>query len=99
MSEAPTLSGSPEEHRPARMFSERLASRSVKHGDVWRRYQIAYDLNDLAAGVLFVVGSILFFDESQAEAASTLFLIGSVSFCVRPLIHVLRDFHLTRLPG
>lgn len=81
------------------MFADGLSSRSKKHGDVWRTYQIIYDVNDLCAGLLFVVGSLLFYDESAQQTATTLFLLGSVLFCVRPLIHVLRDFHLTRLPG
>jgi hypothetical protein len=83
---------------PARMFEDGLANRSHRHREVWRWYQIAYDVNDLCAGALFVVGSLLFYDESQQVAATTLFVIGSLAFCVRPLIHVLRDFHLTRLP-
>lgn len=81
------------------MYSHRLPSRSKRHGEVWRSYQIAHDLNDLAAGILFVAGSIFFFDESAKTTSASLFLAGSVLFCIRPLIHVLRDFHLTRLPG
>jgi hypothetical protein len=79
------------------MFSHNLAEASERHGAIWRNYQILYHLNDFFAGVLFVVGSVLFFSEETTFAATVLFLIGSIMFTVRPMIQVLRDFHLTRL--
>lgn len=80
-----------------RMFSHDLADKSPHHAEIWRNYEILYHLNDFLAGVMFVVGSILFFWEDTMFAATVLFLIGSIMFTVRPLIQVLRDFHLTRL--
>ncbi len=80
-----------------RMFSHNLADASERHGAIWRNYQIVYHLNDFLAGVMFVLGSVLFFWEETMTSATVLFVIGSIQFTVRPLIQVLRDFHLTRL--
>lgn len=69
-----------------------------EHGKVYGRYQTIYDTVDLLAAVAFVVGSVLFFSEKTQMAGTWLFLIGSVFFAVRPMIHVARDIHMARLP-
>lgn len=69
-----------------------------KHGKVYGQYQSVYDTVDLLAAIAFVVGSALFFSEKTQTTATWLFLIGSVFFAVRPMIHVARDFHMARLP-
>ncbi|MGB3624704.1 MAG: YrhK family protein [Henriciella sp.] len=70
-----------------------------QHGEVYSRYQKLYDAVDALAAIAFIIGSALFFSESTQTAATWLFLIGSVLFGVRPMIHVSRDFHLARLPA
>lgn len=69
-----------------------------KHGEVYGKYQKLYDGIDAAAAVAFVVGSALFFSETTQLAATWLFLIGSVFFAIRPCVHLVRDFHMARLP-
>ena len=69
-----------------------------KHGEIYGHYQTIYDGVDGVAAIAFVVGSALFFSESSQTAATWLFLIGSVFFAIRPLVHLARDFHLARLP-
>lgn len=69
-----------------------------EHSRVYGKYQALYDGNDALAAIAFVIGSALFFSESTKMAGTWLFLIGSVFFAVRPLIHLARDFHLARLP-
>ena len=69
-----------------------------KHGALYARYQAIYDGVDALAAIAFIVGSALFFSESTKTIATWLFLIGSVFFAVRPLVHLVRDFHLARLP-
>ena len=69
-----------------------------QHGKVYGQYQTVYDTVDLLAAIAFVVGSALFFSDKTQIAATWLFLIGSIFFAVRPLVHVARDFHMARLP-
>ncbi|UTF61765.1 YrhK family protein [Gilvimarinus sp. DA14] len=76
----------------------RLAEQSDRHRQISARYDLWYSLNDLAAGVLFVIGSVLFFSESTQTSATWLFLIGSLLFTVRPAIRVVQDIHLRRMP-
>lgn len=61
-----------------------------------RRYETLSITNDLLAGILFVVGSVLFFSESTTYAATWMFLIGSVLFMLRPMIRFARRVHLQR---
>lgn len=69
-----------------------------QHGKVYGQYQKVYDGVDALAAIAFVIGSALFFSEKTQTAATWLFLIGSVFFAVRPLVHLARDFHMARLP-
>lgn len=64
---------------------------------VRRRYETASIANDVVTGLLFLVGSILFFWESLSTAAVWLFVVGSVLMLVRPTIRLARRFHLTRV--
>ena len=81
-----------------RIFDSRLTQLSEEHSRVSARYDLWYALNDWAAGLLFVVGSILFFEPETETAATWLFLIGSVLFTVRPTIRLVRDIHLRGMP-
>jgi len=69
-----------------------------KHGALYAQYQAIYDGVDALAAIAFIIGSALFFSESTKTIATWLFLIGSVFFAVRPLVHLVRDIHLGRLP-
>jgi hypothetical protein len=68
-----------------------------RHSTVYGGYQRLYDGVDALAAIAFIVGSALFFREATQTAATWLFLIGSVFFAVRPLIHLARDFHMGQL--
>ena len=70
-----------------------------RHGEIYGRYQKIYDGVDALAAIAFVVGSALFFSESTKTVGTWLFLVGSVCFAVRPLIHLKRDIHLAGLPA
>ncbi len=83
-------------HRQA--FDPTLPTKTERHTQVFRCYELAYTLNDFCAGLLFVIGSILFFSAATTYMATWLFLVGSVSFTIRPAIKLLRDFHLIQLP-
>lgn len=76
-----------------------LKFRTRKHGEVYWRYETIYDVIDSLAAIAFIAGSALFFSSSTEGAATWLFLVGSIFFAVRPLVHVVRDFHMARLPA
>ncbi len=79
-------------------FHPNLSTKTERHMQLFQYYQLAYTLNDLCAGLLFVIGSVLFFFEQTTYTATWLFLVGSISFTIRPAIKLLREIHLTRLP-
>lgn len=62
-------------------------------------YETISITNDFLAGVLFLVGSVLFFSEATVYAATWLFTIGSVLFVARPTIRLARRVHLGRVGG
>lgn len=64
-----------------------------------RRYEALSIGNDVLIALWFLVGSILFFWESTATAATWCFLLGSVEFLARPAIRLSRHFHLQRIGG
>lgn len=60
-------------------------------------YEALSITNDFLAGVLFVVGSILFFWKSTTITATWFFLVGSILFVARPGIRLVRRIHLGRI--
>ncbi len=64
-----------------------------------RRYETLSIINDILAGIMFVVGSVLFFFPSTVIAGTWLFVVGSVSMLLRPTIRLTRRFHLIRTCG
>lgn len=63
------------------------------------RYETLSIANDVLTALWFVVGSVLFFWESTTLAATWFFLLGSLEFLARPVIRLVRRFHLRRLSG
>ncbi len=82
-----------------RLLDPSLTTRSPRHAELARRYQVLRTAVDFGAALCFVVGSAFFFFESTTRAALWLFLIGSILFAVKPTIDVIRSLHLARLPG
>ncbi|MCP8900650.1 YrhK family protein [Gilvimarinus xylanilyticus] len=80
-----------------RFMDNRLSQKTERHRQITARYDLWYSLNDLGAGLMFVIGSILFFSEATQTPATWLFLTGSILFTVRPTIRVVQDIHLRRL--
>lgn len=62
-----------------------------------RRYEIASIINDLLIAGWFIVGSLLFFNDSTTTLGTWLFLIGSVELAIRPTIRLTRHLHLRRI--
>lgn len=80
------------------MFDPKLHGVTPRHVEIYGTYERVYTFVDLAAGLTFVVGSILFFEDSLVYSGTWCFLLGSICFAVRPLVRFLREYHLARLP-
>ncbi|QIE54456.1 N-acetyl-gamma-glutamyl-phosphate reductase [Pikeienuella piscinae] len=65
--------------------------RSEKHRKIYAYAELAYTFVDFSAAALFVIGSVLFFDESTTYVATWLFVIGSMLFGMRPTIKLARE--------
>lgn len=63
---------------------------------VRQRYETLSMVNDIATGVLFVVGSLLFLSASTSSAGAWVFLVGSVSMLLRPVIQLTSRVELGR---
>lgn len=61
-----------------------------------QRYEVISILNDILIGILFLVGSFLFFSDKLSYAGTWLFVLGSVELLVRPSIRLVRRIHLRR---
>lgn len=58
------------------------------------RYETLSIVNDILIAVWFIIGSVLFFNESTTTAGTWLFLAGSVELLIRPIIRLSRNIHL-----
>lgn len=73
-----------------------FGSKNLRIGGVYEALSIA---NDFLAGVLFLVGSILFFWKATEIPAIWCFTLGSVLFIMRPTIRLVRRIHLGPVGG
>lgn len=79
-----------------RLFSP-LDRRFDKAGArTWARFEIAYTTVDFLAALLFLVGSVLFFDEATQRTGTWLFLIGSLFFALKPTLRLARELWFLR---
>lgn len=80
-----------------KFFDPENHTRSTKHRKIYAYCELAYSIVDVSAAVLFVVGSILFFNDATAYVGTWLFLVGSVFFGLRPTIKLVRECAYLRL--
>lgn len=80
-----------------KLFHPDNRTRSEEHKRIYAIHELAYTINDVGAAALFVVGSILFFNEATTYAGTWLFLIGSVMFGLRPMIKLVREVRYLRM--
>lgn len=80
-----------------KLFHPENRTRSEEHKRIYALHELAYTINDVGAAALFVVGSILFFNEATTYAGTWLFLIGSVMFGLRPMIKLVREIRYLRM--
>lgn len=79
-------------------FDDALRTRSPRHAEITRRYEIGRTLVEFLAAVSFIIGSIFFFYPGLVYAGTWLFVIGSVLFAVRPTVRLALELHLASLP-
>ncbi|MEB7824604.1 YrhK family protein [Staphylococcus chromogenes] len=60
-------------------------------------YKALYQLNDVVLGLIFLIGSFLFFSETTVFQGTALFVIGSIQMIIRPLIAMILDLHMAAL--
>ncbi len=80
-----------------KLFHPDARYRSEAHQRLYAYTEFAYTLVDVAAAVMFIGGSILFFDSATVELATWLFLIGSIFFALRPSIRLWREIRYLRM--
>lgn len=78
------------------IFDPANHTRSDTHRRIYLWHKIAYTTVDFLAAVLFIVGSILFFDDRTTYAGTWLFLTGSIFFALRPTTTLLREVAYVR---
>ncbi|WP_055486503.1 YrhK family protein [Streptomyces sp. WMMB 322] len=64
-----------------------------------QRYEVASIVNDIFIAVWFLVGSFMFFSERWERTGTWCFVFGSVELLVRPVIRLVRHFHLRSVRG
>lgn len=79
------------------LFNPENHTRSEKHKEIYAFYALIYTIVDFSAALLFIVGSILFFNQDTAYAATWAFLIGSIFFALRPTTTMLRELAYIRV--
>ncbi|MFW0110090.1 YrhK family protein [Rothia sp. P13129] len=62
-----------------------------------QRYETLSILNDILIGVIFLIGSFLFFSPKTVTAGTWLFVVGSMLMLIRPSIRITRHIHLRKL--
>lgn len=60
-------------------------------------YQLLYQINDIIIGLIFLIGSFLFFSEATTYYGIWLFVAGSVLMLVRPFISIIHHIHISRV--
>lgn len=81
------------------LFDNALRTRTPRHAEITRRYEIGRTLVEFMAAVAFIIGSIFFFYPGLVYAGTWLFVIGSVLFAVRPTVRLALELHLADLPA
>lgn len=80
-----------------KFFNPNNRTASEVHQKISAVFTLIYTLIDFSAAVLFVWGSILFFNENTTYQATWMFLIGSIFFGLRPTTTLIRELIYLRL--
>ncbi|TQO23640.1 YrhK family protein [Paramicrobacterium agarici] len=70
---------------------------SPRAARLYAAFSVAHSIADFAAAALFVIGSVLFFNEALKTPGIWCFLVGSVCFLLKPTIRLIREIKLAAL--
>ncbi len=73
-----------------------ISKMSYEKRKKYARYELILTFLELIGGVMFIVGSFLFLNESTTLVGTYFFIIGSFCFVLRPTVKFIREFHLFR---
>ncbi len=73
------------------LFDPENNEKNERNKKIYTVCEIAYTLDDFGAAAMFVIGSILFFNDDSAVTATWCFLIGSIFFGLKPSIRLIRE--------
>ena len=76
-----------------KIFAPNTRNLSRQHETLYAAYELASTLVQVAAGLLFLVGSWLFFYKALENTAVWFFVIGSLLFVIGPSPKLLRELH------
>ncbi len=77
-------------------FQQDSATTTTRKRKIYALYELAYTTVDVAAALLFLAGSVLFFYKSLENPAIWCFVIGSACFALKPVLRIVRELHLLR---
>ncbi len=68
--------------------------RKYVHDDkAYALFELAYTSVDMAAALLFIIGSVMFFSEEWQTPGTWCFLAGSIFFALKPSIRIYREIY------
>ena len=76
-----------------RIFAPDTRHISKQHEKLYAAYELAFTLVQFTAGMLFLVGSWMFFYKAWETPAIWCFVVGSVLFVVGPSLKLVRELH------
>lgn len=74
-------------------FNPDNRTRTKRNRRLYAAYEIGYTAVDFAAALLFLTGSVLFYSEQTQTVATTMFVIGSFCFALKPTLRLVREIH------
>lgn len=76
-----------------KIFAPNTRHISKQHEKLYAAYELVFTLVQFTAGMLFLVGSWMFFHKAWENTAIWCFVIGSVLFVVGPSVKLARELH------
>ena len=76
-----------------KIFAPDTRHRSGRHAALYAAYELAFTLVQFSAGILFLVGSWMFFYPSLQDPAIWCFVVGSAFFAIGPTLKLVRELH------
>lgn len=80
-----------------KLFRHSSREATDKSRQLYARFELVYTFVDFMAAVCFIIGSILFFFDSEQIPATWLFLFGSFLFAAKPTLRLVREIKLYRM--